>query len=572
MSRNKVNIIREKEAIPPGQRKAKSVYFFLAAIAGLAFVSYLPSLKNGFLAWDDLDFVVHNPYIQHLSLENIARFFTTAQNYMYTPLMHLSFTVDYLIAGANPAMFHFTNLLLHLCNLALTFFFIRQLTHRTDLSLLTALFFAVNPVNVDTTAWISTRGNLLFTLFYLVSLIGYLAYSTTTKTKYLAASIVAFIFSCFSKPMAVTLPVVLLMLDFYLKQKITFGDILRKAPWFAISLVFGMLAMYFRSDAEAAALPAHYNFIDRIFMFTFTVMFFLIKLIAPFNLSAIGDYPLKAGGFLPVIYYFSPFMLAIFIFLLIRFFRKKLVIFGALVFFLITLSLNLLPLLEDGYLANRYAYLPSTGAGLAVAFMLTEFSKTRIYLKARKFFPVLGMLVIVLFSFLTYQRTTVWKSTFTVFDNILKKNPNSIFAFNSRGIAKYEMQDLAGSIADYSKAIEINPAYHAAYFNRAISFYETSQIDLALSDYNKAIELNPNFAKAFNGRALLYMENLNDLPRAVNDFSKAISLNPEFAQAYYNRGIAYAKMNNFDKACHDWQKVHSLGFSQADEFLAKYCR
>ncbi len=572
MSR-KTEIIRKKNVVGPSpQKKKKTAYFFLPAILLLTSLAYSGSLKNGFLAWDDLDFVVNNVYIQHLSFANLTRFFTTAQLYMYNPLMLLSFSIDYMIAGSNPAMFHFTNLFLHLCNIVLTFYFIRQLTHRNDVGLLTALFFAINPVNVDTTAWISTRGNLLFTVFYLISLILYLVYLKNRKTSYLVGSMAAFILSCFSKSMAVTLPLVLLVLDFYLNRKITLRDILQKIPFFIIALIFGMLAMYFRSDAEAAVLPTQYSFFDRIFMFTYSVLIFLIKLLAPLNLSAIGDYPLKTGGFLPVLYYLSPLILAVIVFLINRLSKNKLFIFSALAFFLVTISLNLLPLLEDSYLASRYAYLPSIGAGLAVSFLITEFSKSSFYLKSHKIIISMGVIIVLSFSFLTWQRVHVWESTLTVFDDILKKKPNNIFAYNSRGIAKYEMQDVAGSISDYSKAIEINPKYHAAYYNRAISLFETSQIQAALNDYNKAIELNPSFAKALNGRATLYMESLNNLPAAISDLSKAIALNPEFAQAYYNRGIAFAKMNDFDKACQDWQKVQSLGFSQADDFLGKYCR
>lgn len=571
MSKNKEIRNRNNAFGPSKTKQLKPEYFFLAAIVGLTMLAYSGSLKNGFLAWDDLDFVVNNVYIQHLSFENLGRFFTSAQNYMYTPLMQVSFAIDYLMGGANPAMFHFTNLFLHVCNVVLVFYFVRLLTGRKDLSLFTALFFAISPMNVDTVAWISTRGNLLFTMFYLLSLMGHLVYTKTRQMKYLVGSLVAFVFSCFSKSMAVTLPVVLLILDYYFTRKITLKNVWQKIPFFVFAIVFGLVSMYFRSDAEAAVLPAHYTIFDRIFMFTWSVMVFLLKLIVPYNLSAIGDYPLKMNGFLPIIYYFSPFMLAAIIFLIYRFFKNNLIIFIALAFFLVSLSLNLLPLLEDSYLANRYAYLPSIGLGLAIAFLITEYTKTSFYLKSRTIMLSVGVIIVITFSFLTWQRTQVWESTLTVFDDIIKKNPNNIFAHNSRGIAKYEIQDFTGSIADYSKAIEINPAYHAAYFNRAISFYETSQIESSLNDYNKAIELNPNFAKAFNGKALLYMENLNDLPQAVNDFTKAITLNPEFAQAYYNRGIAYAKMNDFEKACPDWKKVHALGFGQADEFLAKYC-
>ncbi len=556
----------------PISKKFQSTYLILFVLTGLTFLAYYGSLKNGFVAYDDPENVINNILIQKVNAANLSAWFTTPLIYMYTPFVYISFAIDYLVAGLNPWMYHFTNLFLHLANTVLAFYFTRLLTKRTDLSAITACIFALNPMNVDSVAWISTRGTLLFTFFYLIALIGYVLYSTTNQKKYAILSLLAFLFSCFSKATAVTLPVVLLIIDSYFARRVSLRMVWRKLPYFFIAVVFGIVTLFFRYDTGFTHSMVHFNYFDRIFIFIYSIVFFLVKLAVPFHLSAFSNYPLKQNGFLPMIYYISPLVLAALAFCLSRFIKNKHAIFCALSFFIATLFLNLLPLLEDGHLATRYAYLPSIGFGLFIALLLAELKESTPYLKFSKLFLSLGILLILVFSFFSFQRTRVWENTLTLFNDVIEKNKESVFAYNSRGIARYEMKDLEGSIIDYSRAIEINPSYDGAYYNRAISYYETSQAELALQDYNKSIELNATFSKAYAGRGVLYMDKLNDLNHAISDFTNAIRINPGFAQAYFNRGIAYAKGNDFDKACMDWKKVQSLGFDRSNDLIAKYCK
>ena len=213
----------------------KKYKIFLALILVLTAIVFLPCLKNGFLIYDDQDGVTNNVYIRAFTFQNLKVFFTTAQ-FMYSPLVFLSLAIDYSIAGLNPFVFHFTNLLLHLINVCLVFVLIRKLSGKIESALIATALFAVHPLNSDTVAWISTRSNLLFTLFFLSSLIFYLRYLKNNFGKrWYVLTLLFFLFSSLSKSTAVVLPVVLLLLDYYQQRKINLKCLLEKIPFFILS-------------------------------------------------------------------------------------------------------------------------------------------------------------------------------------------------------------------------------------------------------------------------------------------------------------------------------------------------
>jgi tetratricopeptide (TPR) repeat protein len=441
-----------------------------------------------------------------------------------------------------------------------------------DAAIIATCFFALTPVNADTIAWVSTRSTLLFTLFYLISLFFYVKHYESKNIMYLIVSILTYLFSCFSKSTAVTLPIILLVVDFYFRRKINRQLWLEKIPYFVLAIAFGMITLRLRNDSGIIHTVAGFTIIDRAFLFTYSIDFFLMKFALPFKLSLLGTYPFKINGFLPFIYYFSPLILAATVFSMLKFSRDKRSVLFALSIVVITLALNLVTLLEDGFLAMRYAYLPSAGFGILIAFIYSEMKHINFYQRFKKLFSAIGIVIVLLFSWMIFQRTLVWKDTLTLFDDVLEKNEQNVFAYNSRGIARYELNDIPGSIADYSKAIEIDPRYDAAYYNRAISYYRSSQPELAFNDYNKSIGLNNTFSKAYVGRGIIYMDVLNKPAEAAADFSSAININPGFAQAYYNRGLAYSKLNDPDHACSDWKMVQSMGYDRADQLILRYCR
>jgi tetratricopeptide (TPR) repeat protein len=296
---------------------------------------------------------------------------------------------------------------------------------------------------------------------------------------------------------------------------------------------------------------------------------YCIRVVAPFHLSEVYAYPVKTNGYLPFLYYLSPVIILFGGYLICKLkVLKPEIIFG-LGFFFIAIILTQLILLEDGYLANRYSYLPYIGLYFIIAkgyeFFLLRSHKMKMYLSA------VIILMLIGFGFQSSQRSLVWKSTLSLFDHTVNASPDAAFAYNNRGIARYGGDDMEGAKSDYSMAILLNPKYSGAYYNRGIVFNQEKEYEKARLDYTKAIELNPSFASSYAARGLLEMEAMGNDTLALRDYNKAIELNARFGMAYYNRGILKLRMNDVTAACQDFWKVRNLGYSQADELIAHYC-
>ncbi|MEP7169485.1 MAG: tetratricopeptide repeat protein, partial [Bacteroidota bacterium] len=156
-------------------------------------------------------------------------------------------------------------------------------------------------------------------------------------------------------------------------------------------------------------------------------------------------------------------------------------------------------------------------------------------------------------------------------NDVINKQPDNAFAYNSRGIAKYEAKDFTGSVEDYSRAIELNKKYPGAFYNRAISNYALGNFSNSSADYTRAIELNPHSAKSYLGRGIIKMDVLKNYNDAITDYNKALELNPYLPQAYYNRGLAKLRTEKINEACEDFGKVKQLGYAQADEMIQRFC-
>jgi len=558
---------------PVIKSKGKSFPLYLIMLAGIILVTglvYHQSLKGTFLSYDDTDNVVNNPLIRRMALHDIPKFFSVSTLYMYTPLTFLSYAVNFAISGLNPYPFKLTNLFLHLLNVILVFFLSKRILKKQLPSILITLFFALNPMNADSVSWISSRSNLMSTLFFLVSLIIYLKYRSGNRKIFYSLSLFAFVLSLLSKSSGLMLPFILLLLDYLEEREMKISIFPEKIPYFIIALAFGLITLYFRTDTGNAQSLTDYTIPDRIFLFLYSILAYSFKTFIPFHLSEIYSYPVKNNGFLPFLYYLAPLVIGGLMVLVIKLrVSKKVVIFG-LGFFLLNIIVTQVALLEDGFLANRYAYLPGIGIGIVLSVLLSDIYGQSVL---RKYLVVIFL--VMLFSgygYVTWKRSLVWSDTMTLFDHAIKKSPGSAFAYNNRGIARYNANDFEGAISDYSQAIMVNPGYSGAYFNRGIIWYNNRQFEKANEDYTRAIELNPRFFSCFTARGILEMDVLHNDSLAFSDYNSAIEVNPSFAQAYYNRGILSLRRNDLANACKDFHVVKSLGFSKADELIDQYCR
>ncbi|MEI6684163.1 MAG: tetratricopeptide repeat protein [Bacteroidota bacterium] len=546
-----------------------SVFAAISAILLLTFLIYLPSLHGQFLDYDDTGNVLNNALIRQFSPGNLWMLLSMANLYMYTPLTFISYAFDYALYGPDPFYFKLTNLFLHLLNAVLLYYAAFRLFNSRFQALFVALLFAVHPMNVDSVSWISARSNLLSAAFFILSLIFYISYIDRKKLMFLLLATLSFFFSLMAKPAGIMLPVILFLVDYLKRRKFSRAMVLEKLPLFILSAAFAVATIHFRSDTGNPGSMVGYNAADRLFMGCYATLGYLFHTLVPWHLSAVYAYPQKNGNLLPSLFYVAPAALALLFVLVskLKMIRRE-AIFGFL-FFLVTLVVTQATLLEDGFMANRYGYLPLIGIFFILAMGMNYCRSCQGLVKKACLFSMAPLLV--LFSVITWQRSQVWEGNLSLFDDVVKNAPGSAFGYNNRGIARYTANDMEGALSDYNQAILLNPRYSGAYYNRGIVNYSLKEVSLAEKDYSRAIRLNPGFASCYMARGILEMDATRNDSLALADYNAALRINPGMAQAYFNRGILYLRMGAVQSACEDFHQVRRLGYDRADDLIRQYC-
>jgi len=495
--------------------KRFSLYIPLIIILMVTALIYSKTLQNGFLTWDDHTHITNNPDIQSLSLHNIKTIFTSYYVSMYHPLVTLSFAIEYHCFGLNSVMYHATNVVFHLANVILVFYLVLSLSQRRETAIIAACLFAIHPMHVESVAWITERKDVVYAFFYLCSLIFYLRFIQQGKAKNYWMVCICFILSLFSKTTAITLPIILFLIDIYCRRKITVRTSFEKLPLLILSLIFGLIALHSQGDSTRYIVGSSFNFIDRIFLASYSLCYYLIHLFLPINLSALHLMPIKAEGILPVEYYLALIPMIILTFIGTRngIFQRE-YIFGIL-FFVVILSLNIhvIPV-GMAIVSERYTYLAYVGLYYIIGQLYSfSFDRYQVYFISWKKVIVTGATLLALFfGYLTYQRIGVWKSTLVLFQDATIKASNTIeanfiqtLAFEYEGEEKNRMKLYIEAIEWFNKAIVFSPQLPELYLNRGVSKYYLRNYTDAIQDYNKAIELDSSFAPAYFNRAEIYL-------------------------------------------------------------------
>ena len=513
--------------------------FILLIILTVTFLAFVPSLGNGFIGWDDPGYLLENPLVRELSFKNIKTIFTSFVNkaYHYHPLTIFSFAIEHHFAGFNPVSYHTTNLILHLFNTLLVFMFILILAKEKISAFIVALLFGIHPLNVESVAWVTARKNLLFVLFYLSAMICYIQHSRRTQrvTVFFILTFILFVFSLLSKPAAVTLPLALILIDFYEGKKFQLNLFTEKIPFFILSLALGLLIVYDAKTPFENLYPAvqSFSFLERILLVCYAFWAYLYKLVWPLDLSCYYPYPEKISGHLPN--YFAIYLIFVILLLWImgRFFSKnKSFMFGFL-FFIVTICLNFpISTISFTIMADRFAYLPFLGLflilGNGVTWIYRREGKFAQYRRFGAWFAVIG---VILFLFAqTWNRTMVWKNDYTLWNDVVLKYPKVPLAYYFRGNHFFQEQQLDLAIADYNQAIELMPHYFTVYNNRAVMYFLQEKPELALQNFNKAIFYKPTYASAYFNRGSFYLY-YDRLEAAIADFDTVLNLEPNHPQA-----------------------------------------
>jgi len=555
------NIEPEKANVKTKSKWYFNIYFLVFAIIIVTILTYSTSLKNDFINFDDSDFIAKNEFIKDLSLTGIKNIFLALDK--HDPLTALSHAVTYKFWNLNPFPYHAINLLFHLINIFLVFLLIFKLTKNKISSSITALLFAIHPLRVESVCWISERKDVLYSMFFLLAIIVYISYiAKGYKIKYLILSLILFICSLLSKFAAVTLPFVLLIIDYYYNRKINSKIIIEKIPFFLLSILlavyhFATTTTIFNNIVDFSS----FSISDKLLMGSYSLFYYLYQLIFFLNYAALHPYPDKINGFLPVEYYISfgiIIILAIVIFFIIRHFSKyrKELIFGLLFFIInISLVLHIVPISGIVIVGDRYSYMAYIGIFFIVGYVFPIVtSKNKLISNS---FVIIFFCFILLCIYSTYNRTKVWKNGLTFWLSVTDKYPNYFMGYYGTGIAKYYKWDYSGSKTEFDKSIKFNPNYGLSYLYRARIESKYKKYKNALLDYNTAIDLLSENANTYYERGNIFFS-LRNFHEAIIDYNLAIKLKPDISTFYNNRGYTFLQMNQLKEALNDFNKAIEL--------------
>ncbi len=554
----------------------RTTLVFSIIAAAVTFAAYLPSLSNGFINWDDPAYVYANPDIRVFNLDFIKWAFTHVAVSNWHPLTIISLALDRALWGLNPLGYHLTNAVFHSSNTLLVCLLAAGLVRAglgdgdelagkkaVAAGLVTALLFGLHPLHVESVAWVSERKDVLSTFFFLLALLSYLSYvrgpakGQGRGAGWYAATLLFFAFGLLSKPMVITLPVVLLILDVYPLERLTRAAIARavieKVPFFALSGASAAVTVWAQKTGGAILSTGTYPLATRLFVAVRASIFYLYKMILPFGLAPYYPRPthihtlsLEYAGSLAAFVIISAFCA-------LAYKRQKLYA-AAWLFYLVTL-LPVIGIVQVGgqAAADRYTYLP----GLA-PFFLAGVGASLLYRRRALFTAVVAVVAFVL-AVLTVNQITVWRNSVTFWSYEIKMYPRSVpIAYINRAMAYEDAGRLKEALADYDRALELNSGYAPLYNNRGLVLNSLGRYQEAITDFTRAIELDPRYADAYSNRGLA-LEHLGRYGAAVADFKAAVGLDPQLGAAYYNLANAYSEMGEYELALEAQKKAAELG-------------
>ncbi len=527
--------------------------------------AYSATVSNGFTNWDDNHMVTENGMIRSLSLANLEHILSSMHYGHYHPLVVISYALEFHFFRLEPWIYHLTNVVFHILNTLLVFWFVRALRGGMAVPLFAALLFGVHPIHVESVAWVTERKDILYSFFYLLTLIAYVYYVRSNQKRFYVYAAVSFLCSLLSKAMAVTLPVAILLVDFLLNRRFTKDVWIEKLPLFALSFLFGIIMVYATYPVKSAVVGASFGF-DNILVAFHGLIFYPWKFLVPFNLSSLYPYPGRLGEPVPFEFTIAPLVVLVALLLVGISLKRTRMVFFCAAFYIVTVA-PVIQLTRIGGViaADRFVYIPVLGLILVtvegIAWLLrNKHAENRLLMKS-----AIGVacMVVLFLSLLTRERTGVWKDSLSLWNDVLRQYTGLAVGYNNRGLAFADQRKFKEAIDDYNAGLALEGDDWRLLFNRANALRELGAYPQAVAEYQRALSQLPTNADIYYYRGLSY-QNLGRMDEAVDDYNQAIRLNPARIEAYVNRGSIYAEAKQYDRAMKDFNEALRLDPDDAD--------
>jgi Tfp pilus assembly protein PilF len=537
--------------------RAPFVLDLLLFIATL--ILYSPALNHAFVNYDDPAYVISNPHVlQGLSLQSMGWALTATFEGNWFPVTRISHMTDVQLFGTNPLGHHMVNVILHAFNVVLLFWVLRGATRQLARSALVALLFAVHPLNVECVAWISERKSLLAMLFFLLTLLAYEWYSSHRNVgRYLAVSAL-FALGLMAKPMIVTLPVLLLLWDYWPLRRFgsepsrgetPFELFAEKLPLFALSAASSAITIYAQRAGGALGnmqlLPLRLRLENAIWSYTA----YIGKGIWPTRLAVFYPHP---EGSLSLAKILIATLLLVIITVLAWLNRARVPYLFTGWFWFAIAMFPMIGIVQVGRqaMADRYAYLPFIGLFLIAVWGAADlFRRLQLPMSAE---AVIATAVIVALSTVAFFQIRYWRDSYTLFSHALAVTTHNGIAEDNLGVALMEMGRPDLALPHFEAAARYIPQLSTAHYNLGVLAQQSNRAETARFEYELALRYSADpdeIAQAHSNLGLLLLD--VDPQSALVQFTAALQINPDKTNSLLGRGMAEYRLGNLDAAIND---------------------
>jgi protein O-mannosyl-transferase len=558
------------DSSPQTDRRLTILLAILLATSTLAL--YSSTVRNGFVDYDDSEFVTANPHVmQGLNRANVIWAITGTYTASWHPLTWISHMADVQLYGNNPGGHHFTNILLHALNVVLLFLLLNRATGYAFRSAAVAALFALHPLNVESVAWVAERKTVLCMTFLLLALWGYGWYVRKPGVwRYLCVAGL-FVLALMAKPLAVSLPFAMLLLDYWPLQRLpgiadkndlrpffrAFLPLLaEKIPLLALAAGSAWITIYVQGHAgvvaSSLAMPLSWRLKNAIFSY----LAYLGKAIWPFRLAVFYPHPENTLAGWKVI---TALLVLAGITALAYRLREKRYLLAGWLWYLGTMvpMIGIVQVGRQG-MADRYAYVPFLGLFVAAIWFLAD-STVRLQRSRKVLIGAFGMLL-VFYAYLTHVQIGYWRNSFTLFSHDLAVTPDNGVAENNLGVAYVELGAPQLAAAFFETSIKLLPQYSTAHYNLGVLLQGQNRREEAARQYQLTIAQTTDpveGSQSHNNLAILQLQ-AGNFDAALAEFSAAIALNPFEQNSYIGRGMIEMQSRNLKAAIDDFSHATEI--------------
>ncbi len=512
------------------------------------FAVYGQVINYDFISFDDMAYVVENPHVRTgLTSKNILWAFTSVHAGNWHPLTWLSHQTDVTLYGMNPGLHHLNNVIFHIANTLLVFLLFRKMGGSISQSGFAAALFALHPLHVESVAWVSERKDVLSTLFWLLTMTSYFRYVRYPGIRNYLTMLLCFMLGLMSKPMVITLPFVLLLMDYWPLRRVCTKPLKsllwEKIPLFMLAAISLMITFFAQKEGGAVVSWEAYSLGTRAANALISYFSYIEKMFCPSSMAIYYPYP----PFIPWWKTAGAGVLLISVSLMTVLNVRQYPYLTVGWFWYLGTLVPVIGLIQVGTqaMADRYFYIPSVGLLIMMVWGIPEFFRTST--RGQKILSVIAATYLLILMPITWIQVRYWTDSLALFTHAIDVTENNAMAYMNMGVASSHQGKKAEAVKYYTEALRLAPGQVEILNKLALVLKDLGKTNEAIQRLSEALRLKPDDIETLNNLGVV-LKDSGKIDEAIRYFSEALQLKPGDVGTLNNIGLALADMGKTEEA------------------------